>query len=311
MILTKGCTFIDAYCYILLPIMKPDIMREITPLTQSDCFTLFSRVKKKFDFPLHYHEEYELNLIVNAKGAKRIVGDHIEAIDELELVLVGPNLYHAWFTHKCESEDIRELTIQFHKDLFEDRFLRKNQLSFIKTMFEKSQRGILFSHETIERLQPRILALGQKNGFDSVLELLSILHDLSTSRNIRTLSDSSSNQEQLHYNSRRIEKVFEYMNAHYSRAITLTEVSRVANMPEASFSRFIKKRIGNTFIDSLNEIRLGHATRMLIETTHNVAEVAYKCGFNNISNFNRTFKKKKGCTPKEFRGNFSGTRIFI
>ncbi len=311
MILTKGCTFIDAYCYILLLVMKPDIMREITPLTQSDCFTLFSRVKKKFDFPLHYHEEYELNLIVNAKGAKRIVGDHIEAIDELELVLVGPNLYHAWFTHKCESEDIRELTIQFHKDLFEDRFLRKNQLSFIKTMFEKSQRGILFSHETIERLQPRILALGQKNGFDSVLELLSILHDLSTSRNIRTLSDSSSNQEQLHYNSRRIEKVFEYMNAHYSRAITLTEVSRVANMPEASFSRFIKKRIGNTFIDSLNEIRLGHATRMLIETTHNVAEVAYKCGFNNISNFNRTFKKKKGCTPKEFRGNFSGTRIFI
>jgi len=291
--------------------MKPDIMREITPLTQSDCFTLFSRVKKKFDFPLHYHEEYELNLIVNAKGAKRIVGDHIEAIDDLELVLVGPNLYHAWFTHKCETEDIRELTIQFHKDLFEERFLRKNQLSFIKTMFEKAQRGILFSRDTIERLQPRILALGQKNGFDSVLELLSILHDLSTSRNLRTLSDSSSNNEQLNYNSRRIEKVFEYMNAHYSRAVTLTEVAKVANMPVASFSRFIKKRIGSTFIDSLNEIRLGHATRMLIETTHNVAEVAYKCGFNNISNFNRTFKKKKGCTPKEFRSNFSGTRIFI
>ena len=291
--------------------MKPDIMREITPLTQSDCFTLFSRVKKKFDFPLHYHEEYELNLIINAPGAKRIVGDHIEAIEELEMVLVGPNLYHAWFTHKCESTEIRELTIQFHKDLFEDRFLRRNQLSFIKAMFEKSQRGILFSRETIERLQPRILALSQKNGFDSVLELLSILHDLSTSRNMRTLSDAGSSNEPLHYNSRRIEKVFEYMNAHYSRAITLSEVAKVANMPEASFSRFIKKRIGNTFIDSLNEIRLGHATRMLIDTTHNVAEVAYKCGFNNISNFNRTFKKKKGCTPKEFRSNFSGTRIFI
>ena len=291
--------------------MKPDIMREITPLTQSDCFTLFSRVKKKFDFPLHYHEEYELNLIINAPGAKRIVGDHIEAIEDLELVLVGPNLYHAWFTHKCESAEVRELTIQFHKDLFEERFLRRNQLSFIKTMFEKAQRGLLFSRETIERLQPRILALSQKNGFDSVLELLSILHDLSTSRNMRTLSDAGSTNEPLHYNSRRIEKVFEYMNAHYSRAITLSEVAKVANMPEASFSRFIKKRIGSTFIDSLNEIRLGHATRMLIDTTHNVAEVAYKCGFNNISNFNRTFKKKKGCTPKEFRQSFSGTRIFI
>ncbi|MDJ0367032.1 AraC family transcriptional regulator [Hymenobacter sp. H14-R3] len=291
--------------------MKQDIMREITPLTQSDCFTLFSRVKKKFDFPLHYHEEYELNLIINAGGAKRIVGDHIEVIDEVELVLVGPNLYHAWFTHKCESEQITELTIQFHKDLFEDRLLRRNQLSFIKTMFDKAQRGILFSRDTIERLQPRLLQLEQKNGFDSVLELFSILHDLSTSRNMRTLSDAGSDNEQFNYNSRRIEKVFEYMNANYSRPITLTEVAKVANMPEASFSRFIKKRIGSTFIDSINEIRLGHATRMLIDTTHNVAEVAYKCGFNNISNFNRTFKKRKGCTPKEFRGNFSGNRIFI
>ena len=291
--------------------MKQDIMREITPLTQSDCFTLFSRVKKKFDFPLHYHEEYELNLILNASGAKRIVGDNIEVIDEMELVLVGPNLYHAWFTHKCESEQITELTIQFHKDLFEDRLLRRNQLSFIKTMFDKAQRGIVFSRETIERLQPRLLRLEQKNGFDSVLELFSILHDLSTSRNMRTLSDSGSDNEQFNYNSRRIEKVFEYMNTNYSRPITLTEVAKVANMPEASFSRFIKKRIGSTFIDSLNEIRLGHATRMLIDTTHNVAEVAYKCGFNNISNFNRTFKKRKGCTPKEFRGNFSGNRIFI
>ena len=286
-------------------------MREITPLTQNDCFTLFSRKKKKFDFPLHYHEEYELNLIINAPGAKRIVGDHIESIDDLELVLVGPNLYHAWFTHTCETSDIRELTIQFHKDLFDERFLRKNQLSFIRTMFEKAQRGLLFSRETIERLQPRLLRLEQKSGFDSVLELMSILHDLSTSRNMRTLSDATSNHDQFNYNSRRIEKVFEYLNAHYGRAVTLLEVAKVANMPEASFSRFIKKRTGNTFIDSLNEIRLGHASRMLIDTTHNIAEVAYKCGFNNISNFNRIFKKKKSCTPTEFRENYSGTRIFI
>ena len=107
--------------------------------------------------------------------------------------------------------------------------------------------------------------------------------------------------------SRRADGPTRRASAGRSVAVTI----KVNNMPVASFSRFIKKRIGSTFIDSLNEIRLGHATRMLIETTHNVAEVAYKCGFNNISNFNRTFKKRKGCTPKEFRGNFSGTRIFI
>ncbi|MBC6612462.1 MULTISPECIES: helix-turn-helix domain-containing protein [Hymenobacter] len=291
--------------------MTHNLMREITPLTQNDCFTLFTRVKKEFNFPLHYHEEYELNLILNAPGARRIVGDHIEDIDDLELVLVGPNLNHAWFTHQCQSEEIKEVTIQFHKDLLDDKFLRRNQLHFIQKMFENAQRGVLFSRETAERLRGRILSLEHKTGFDSVLELLSILHDLSASRNMRILSDASFTNEQFHYNSRRIEKVFEYMNAHYNRQITLAEVAKIANMPEVSFSRFMKKRTGTTFIDSLNEIRLGHASRMLIDTTHSVAEVAYKCGFNNISNFNRIFKKRKSCTPKEFRQNFSGTRIFI
>jgi AraC-like DNA-binding protein len=286
-------------------------MREITPLTPGDCFTIFSRVKEKFDFPLHYHDEYELNLIINAKGAKRVVGGHIEAIDDLELVLVGPNVYHAWFTHQCQSKSITEVTIQFHKDLFDDKFLRRNQLSFVKNMIERSQRGILFSPETIAALKDRIYSLNKKSGFDSVLELLSILHDLSISRNMKTLSDSSFSNEQFHYNSRRIEKVFEYMNSHYNMQITLAEVAKIANMPEASFSRFIKKRTGKTFIDSLNEIRLGHASRMLIDTTNTVAEIAYKCGFNNISNFNRIFKRKKFCIPKDFRETYTGNRVFI
>ena len=286
-------------------------MREITPLTPGDCFTIFSRVKQKFDFPLHYHEEYELNLIINAKGAKRVVGGHIEVIDDLELVLVGPNVYHAWFTHQCQSKSITEVTIQFHKDLLDDKFLRRNQLSFVKNMIDRSQRGILFSPETIAALKDRIASLNKKNGFDSVLELFSILHDLSISRNMKTLSDSSFSNEQFHYNSRRIEKVFEYMNNHYNMQITLAEVAKIANMPEASFSRFIKKRTGKTFIDSLNEIRLGHASRMLIDTTNTVAEIAYKCGFNNISNFNRIFKRKKFCIPKDFRETYAGNRVFV
>jgi hypothetical protein len=155
--------------------MKSTLLREITPLTQSDCFTLFSRVKEQFDFPLHYHEEFELNFIQNAKNARRVIGDHIEDIDELELVLVGSNLQHAWFTHHCKSREIREITIQFHKDLFDEKFLRRNQLSFIRTMLEKSLRGILFSKETTQQLAPRIMELNQKQGFDSVLELMSIL----------------------------------------------------------------------------------------------------------------------------------------
>jgi len=292
--------------------MKSTLLREITPLTQSDCFTLFSRMKTEFDFPLHYHEEFELNFIQNAKNARRVIGDHIEDIEEMELVLVGSNLQHAWFTHNCKSKEIREITVQFHKDLFDDKLLRRNQLSFIRTMLEKSLRGILFSKETTQLLAPRIIELNQKQGFDSVLELMSILHDLSISRNMRILSDASfNNTEQYTYNSRRIEKTLEYMNHNFDKPITLNEVARLANMSDAAFSRFFKQRTGNTFIDSLTEIRLGHASRMLIDTTQSVAEIAYHCGFNNISNFNRIFKKKKSCTPKDFRESFSGTRIFI
>ncbi len=292
--------------------MNKNIVREITPLTQNDCFTIFSRVKKQFNFPLHYHEEFELNLIINANGAKRIVGDHIDEINDYELVLVGPNLTHAWFTHNCTTNDIKEVTIQWHKDLFDEKLLHRNQLSFIRKMFDLSSKGILFSKETIQNIYPRILSLDKESGFDSVMALINILHDLSTSRNMRSLSEAGFNGEsQLNYNSRRIEKAFEYMNRNYDKAITLNDIAKLVNMTEVSFSRFIKKRTGITFIDSLNEIRLGHASRILIDTTNSIAEISYSCGFNNISNFNRLFKKKKGCTPKEFRENFSGTRTFI
>jgi transcriptional regulator GlxA family with amidase domain len=129
---------------------------------------------------------------------------------------------------------------------------------------------------------------------------------------MHTLSDSTFNNVEFSYNSRRIGKAIDYMNQNFQKQITLTEVAKLANMTDVSFSRFFKNRTGITFMDSLLEMRLGHASRLLIDTTQSVSEVAYNCGFNNISNFNRLFKKKKGCTPKEFRESYSyGNRIFI
>ncbi|WP_421829954.1 helix-turn-helix domain-containing protein [Larkinella sp.] len=287
------------------------IYREITPLTQNDCYTLFSRVKKDFDFPLHSHEEFELNFIANGAGTKRIIGDHTDVIEDLELVLVGSNLPHGWFNHQGPGQEVYEVTIQFHRDLFDEKLLRRNQLSFIRVLLERSAKGIAFSRETIESLRPRLEALAQKSGFDSVLELMSILHDLSISRNMRTLSNASFTNDPLNFNSRRIEKAFEFMQANYDKDISLADLSKVVNMPEVSFSRFIKKRTGKTFIDSLNEIRLGHASRLLIDTTHTITEISYKCGFNNMSYFNRIFRRKNGCTPREFRQNYSGIRVFV
>ncbi|MFC0186536.1 AraC family transcriptional regulator [Pseudarcicella hirudinis] len=217
------------------------IYREITPLTANDCFMVFARKKNKFDFPLHFHDEFELNFIENAQGAKRVVGDNIDIIDNLELVMVGSNVPHGWFTHEANSEEIHEITIQFHRDLFDEKLLKRNQLSFIRSMLERSARGISFSPETIQMIKPRLIALSQKNGFDSVLELMSILHDLSVSRNIKTLMTSTFANDTLSYSSRRIEKAFEFMRNNYHQDVSLEDIAKIVNMTDVSFSRFIKK----------------------------------------------------------------------
>ena len=288
-----------------------EFIREITPLTRSDCFSMCSRSRSGYNFPFHAHEEMELNLILNAGGVKRIVGDHEQEITDFELVLVGPNLPHGWFTHNCKSTTIHEVTIQFYKDLLDDRFLKKNQLQKISQLFEAAKRGVSFPEEMIRQIAPKIIALNKERGFNALLGVFSILHELSEAVDTEILSDSTFNLEKYEYNSRRIENVFAYMNANFSKQITLADVSKVANMPEASFSRFIKNRTGYTFVDSLTEIRLGHLTRMLIDSTSSVAELAAKCGFNNIANFNRIFKSKKGCTPKEFKADYTGNTVFI
>jgi AraC-like DNA-binding protein len=288
-----------------------NMFREITPLNSNDCFTIFSREKKEFNFPLHTHEEFELNLIWNAKGAKRIVGYHVGEIDDLELVFVNGNLPHGWFTNHCITQDIHEITLQFHKDLFGESFLNRNQLSNIRSLLENSNQGILFSKETAKIFKARIEQLKTNRGFESVLELMLILHGLSCSQNMQILSIASVSEDHLNSNSRRLEKAFEFMRSNYHKEISLKDVSKVVNMPEVSFSRFIKKRTGHTYIESLNEIRLGHASRLLIDTTQTIAEISFKCGFNNLSYFNRIFRKRNSCTPKEFRDNYFGLKIFI
>lgn len=293
--------------------MSKSILKEAPPLTKSDCFSVFARYKTEFDFPVHYHEEYELNFIENARGVKRIVGDSVEEIDDLELVLIGPNIPHAWFTHKCKSE-LFEITIQFHKDFIHETFLKRSQLSTIRNLFEQSLKGILFSRDTIQRIAPRLKELEYKTGFDSVLELMSILNQLSEATDSRALSgEKIYNADYIYMDSLRMEKLIDFMNANFSRPVRLAEAAELVNMAETAFSRFFKAKTGINFVDFLNDIRLGHASRLLIDTKTSIADIAVSCGFGSISNFNRTFKRDKGLTPKDFRGKHGnvGERRFF
>ncbi len=282
--------------------MSRSILKERPPLTKADCFSLYARFKTEFNFPVHYHEEYELNFIENASGVRRVVGSSMEEIDDFELVLVGPNIPHAWFTYNCKSDNIFEITIQFHRDLFHEGFLKRNQLNFIRTLFERSLKGVSFSRRTIERVAPRLKELAAKEGFESVLDLMAVIHELSLSPDTRTLSEEINYNTDLIYNdSQRIDKVVDFMNENFSRTIRLAEAADLVEMAETAFSRFFKAKTGITFVDYLNDIRIGHASRLLIDTINPIAEIAQECGFTSLTNFNRIFKKRKGFVPKDFR----------
>ena len=126
------------------------IMREITPLSERDCFYIADRRKTEFTYPIHCHAEYELNFTEHASGVRRVVGDSSEVIGDYDLVLItGKELEHVWEQHECTSKDIREITIQFSSDLFFKDFINKNQFGSIRQMLEKAQCGISFPMQAI------------------------------------------------------------------------------------------------------------------------------------------------------------------
>ncbi|HKK60969.1 MAG TPA: AraC family transcriptional regulator [Bacteroidales bacterium] len=285
--------------------------REITPLNAGDCLLVFDRERDFFTFPLHFHPEYELNFIANASGAIRVVGDHSSPISDLELVLVGPNLPHYWAQGKFQKKRFHELTIQFQRDLFHDELLNKNVMAPIKQVLNMSLMGIAFSEETIERVYPRLESLSVKHGFDAYIELLTLLFDLANTRNQQVLSSALNSSISDFHNSERIKQVCDYIENNYTRKISLDEIASQVNMTNITFSRFIKQRTGKTFVEFLNSYRISIATRLLIETPLQISEIAYTCGFNNLANFNKIFRKNKSLSPTEYRKNLSGKKRVI
>lgn len=279
--------------------------REITRLIPEDSFLVEERIKDDFDFPIHFHPEYELNFIYRGKGVRRIIGDHSAEIDDLELVLVGPNIVHGWTLNKCTCKEIYEITVHIHNDLLCDKMLSRRIFKSIKDMFNRSKHGILFSKEITNNIMPRLMALPRIKGINYFLEFITVLNDLANSEGQQLLSKATVEKDDF-FHSENIKKVYDYINANFSNTITLDEISELVNMSPVSFNRFIKKRTGQTFVNYLNATRISFASRWLLETDLSIGEISYKCGFNTVANFNRLFKKAKNCTPKEFRNEFVG-----
>ena len=296
--------------------MKRDksIIQEVTPLSGKDCFYIADRYKTEFTYPIHKHSEFELNLVLNAAGVKRIVGDSIEAIGDFDLVFIASeNLEHVWEQNKCNSKNIREITIQFSPELFSEKLFEKKQFFSILHMFDLGQKGLSFSSQAIMKIYHLLdkLASGQ-DGFYAVMTFMTILYELSLfADEAKVLSSSSFAKIDMNADSTRMRKIQEYINENYKENITLGQLSEIAGLTPVSFSRFFKLHTGKSPFDYIIETRLGYAARLLVDSSKSVAEICFECGFNNISNFNRIFKKSKNCTPKEFRENYKKKKILI
>lgn len=282
-----------------------DVISEITKLTEKDCYHLVERHKKQHTYPLHKHEAFELNFVENCLKNRRIVGDNIEELENYDLVLIGGGLEHIWEQHECTSEDIREVTIHFPKDLLTMPFLNKTPMQPIQELLEHSNVGIAFGMKTIMKVYGLLNELvNMEPGFYSVLKFMELLYELSISTDYHLLSTSAFAHVGVSTDSRRVKKVKEFIDANYRENIRLNELAKLANMTPTAFSRFFKLRTGKSISEYIIDVRLGHASRQLADSTDSVVEICYECGFNNISNFNRIFKKRKGCTPTEFRENY-------
>ena len=285
------------------------ILKEITPLGKNDLFIANYWPDNQMDFPLHFHEDYELNLTLNVRG-KRILGNLVEDFTEKDLVITTPNVLHcykrddAFLNTHCEV-----VVIQFPKELPSWGIFDTDQLRDIRNMLCQPAPGLKFSEETAEAVRERLLRLPTVEGFEGVQLFLDILHELACAdrTQVELIGVQSSDSSFPH--SRRINRIVQFVEKNYNRKISLEDVGEQVGMSASSVSRFFKKRTRHNFWDYLNGFRIDRAAQMMIETEHTISEISYACGFNNISNFNRVFRERIGTTPSDYRNKFKESII--
>lgn len=294
--------------------MDSKVLREITPLNENDFMYVADRHKKEFDYPIHIHDVLELNFVANAAGARRVVGDSSEVIDNLDLVLItSPDLEHVWEQYECKSEDIHEVTVQFRLNFdLDTSSFRFSAYKSIYDMLIRAQRGLAFPPEAIMLVYHRLARLSSiEEGFIAVQEFFSILYELSKFNDARELASSSFAKVEVVSESKRILKVKNYIDEHYKDDLSLEQLADLVGMTPTAFSRYFKQRTAKNISEYIVDIRLGHAARLLVDTSDSVSEICWATGFNTLSNFNRLFRKRKGCSPTEFREKYQKTKVIV
>lgn len=285
--------------------MKPTI--EHLPRKAEESFVVEHFDYPYFPTPWHCHPEYEIVLITESVG-KRYIGDSISNFSKGNLAIIGPNLPHTYknensYTLPDSEERAKSIVIHFSKNSLGNDFLALPEAEKITKLLDNCSCGFDIMGKTNQKVKKTMKKMVKQKGISRWQSLLKILMIISTSKELEQISNSNlegfNNKE-----SERLTKVFEYIHSNYMNEIKLSDIAKMASMTETSFSRFFIQRTRKSLSSFIMEIRLNSACNMLQTNNANIAEIGYLNGFNNLSNFNRQFRKYYNHSPKEYRRQF-------
>ena len=257
----------------------------------------------------HYHPELELHYIIKGEGV-RFIGDNISNFNSGEITLLGENLPHSFrckeeYFHPDSNLNVEVIVIQFLSDCLGRYFLSLPEVYLLPKLFEKAKSGLVIKGKAKEELAQLMCRAVDATNIDRIIVLLYILKILAETEDFELIT-LSNNEYHLSNESDtiRLNKVCSYTLANYKKAISLEEISSLSNLSVTSFCRYFKLMTKKTYFDFLTEIRISHACRLLIEDKLTTEALCSECGFNNITNFYRHFKKITNMTPMEYKHKY-------
>jgi len=271
-------------------------------------FAAYQRNDSAFPFYWHYHPEYELTLILDSLG-QRLVGDGIADYGPGDLVLLGPNVPHSWRSGPVKSnagEVHSAVVVQFREDFLGQHFFELKEMECVGRLLRKSSNCLASAPtETGSKVARYLAKLPSVSPPKRLVLLLTALVDLASEPNAQVLSSLRVKPICRPGDQQRIDAICVYLNKHFEEEIAFSDLPRRFHMDQASLCRFFKRATGRTMTAYLNELRVGAAAQLLIDTDESILEIAFRVGFGNYSNFNRQFKRIKGFGPRTLRGQFS------
>lgn len=292
----------DSRASIINPSMKPVFLKVSNPPEAS--IDIRHEIAPYFKNPWHFHPEYELTLILESSGTQ-FIGNSISSFYKNGLTFTGPNLPHYWrndpIYYQDKSLKAEAIIVRFQEEFLGVNFFHLPEMQAILRLFKLSQQGLQI-HGTTKRNIAEIMGdMLQLNGAERIIALLRILNSLATSSEYKLLSSLGFAQSYGVFDVEKINDVYSFVMARFMFPIHLSEVASVANMNRTAFCRYFKSKTGKTFVQFLQEIRIGHACKLLIEGGFNVSEACYQSGFRNQSYFIKQFKKTTGQTPLQYQ----------